>query len=188
MKVTIEIPKKESLSLIYFCCAFYFLFFSAQECDELPYWFLLYILFSFSKSSSLFNFTRQILFPGVSFPLANSLKVSEPIFDDLYLKMHTSPLFREKSIDSGPSIKAPRKTTYSPRLVFDATPTDGFVGLCKVLFFEAIIKLNFNAKQTNPLQYYVPENNDSTLVFESRFESGNLLRAVQTYLIHEFNY
>ena len=40
--------------------------------------------------------------------------------------------------------------------------------------------MTFVSKTLQP--WYLPENNnDKTLVFESRFESGNLRRAIQVY-------
>jgi len=41
-------------------------------------------------------------------------------------------------------------------------------------------KLNGGAKTDPPLPYYIPESpDDTTLIFESRFESGNLAKAIQ---------
>jgi hypothetical protein len=54
---------------------------------------------------------------------------------------------------------------------------------------------SFYTKNLNPadydmdvLPYYMPESKeDTTLVFESRFESGNLRRAIQMYSCNSFS-
>ena len=69
---------------------------------------------------------------------------------------------------------------YINRLVYDSVEKSYFHEVKISCFFGLLFqKYDTTFVKLDILPYYVPKNQeDSTLIFESRFESGNLRRAV----------